>query len=110
MLKIKTTFQNKKNLGASLVEYGLLVALIAVVALPSVRETGWKTACNMAIVSPSMSLIQTGSGTWLASFGNCGSWGFYGFPAAGDVIDYYRSLCASEDSSSWFADMVKNCM
>lgn len=44
-----TVKKNKKKfqLGASLVEYGLLIALIAVVVIPAVRRVGLGNRCKL---------------------------------------------------------------
>lgn len=42
----RVTRKKSLSLGASLVEYGLLVALIAVIAIPAVRNLGISNSCN----------------------------------------------------------------
>lgn len=51
---MKKEITKKKQLGASLVEYGLLVALIAVVALTAVTFLGSKVSTKFSTVGSSL--------------------------------------------------------
>jgi len=57
MLRLWTAFQSRiirEEEGASMVEYGLLVALIAVVAIAAVTLVGQRVAINFSAVSTSL--------------------------------------------------------
>jgi len=57
MLRLVTAFQSrfiKEEEGASMVEYGLLVALIAVVAIIAVTAVGTAVSTNFSEVSSSL--------------------------------------------------------
>jgi len=57
MLRLVTAFQSrfiKEEEGASMVEYGLLVALIAVVAIIAVTAVGTAVSTNFSEVSTSL--------------------------------------------------------
>jgi Flp pilus assembly pilin Flp len=47
----------KNEAGASLVEYALLVSLIAVIVIPAVRITGKNTKCIFEVASAGMDSI-----------------------------------------------------
>lgn len=63
--------KQKWQIGASLVEYGLLVALIAVVALPSVKRVGREVACKNALASALLTARPTTPGIVFACLGTC---------------------------------------
>ena len=51
---MKISTKRKLQIGASLVEYGLLVALIAVVSITAVRKMGRATLCKNCYISYAM--------------------------------------------------------
>lgn len=58
ILKKKTI--KKNELGASLVEYGLLVALIGIIAIPSVKSVGKSTNCIFEVASVGLTAASAG--------------------------------------------------
>lgn len=51
LVKIEEKKQNKKEKGASLVEYALLVALIAVICIAAVRAVGKSTSEKFSTIN-----------------------------------------------------------
>ena len=51
---LEAKFDRKDEAGASLVEYGLLVALIAVVAIVAIRLLGTKVSTNFSNVGSNL--------------------------------------------------------
>lgn len=64
--------------GASLVEYGLLVSLIAVISLKAVEQVGHRTACTFCIVSFCANVTQVGDSnfTYFCEPGHYRQWLF----------------------------------
>lgn len=98
LFQIKTRKLGVKEAGASLVEYGLLLALIAVIAIPSVRNAGRHSRCALIIADVGVSAYPSGSGVvYRYPIGSVYTIG----PLAG-VISTVKSYCLNPSYDSWF--------
>jgi hypothetical protein len=111
--KMRTRKKIKKTavIGATLVEYSIIVALIAIVALPSVAELGWKVQCrNAALVSlqNAYQRFGPGAGGWEFRYGSCPSGNTGpGAPNFEDLVKQWDDVCTKPNP--WI-DYIKACL
>ena len=92
--------------GATIIEMCLIVALIALIAIPNIRKSGQVSSCKtLAKAACLISLRATPSGM-SCTFGTCSNMTFNGVHNANSVSGYIDWYCTDP---MWIAALLRPC-